>query len=277
MAGARGAIESALSALDRQARALARGKHRQVRGADEIAALKSLAYSWFESFKPEILGTMTPTELEPVDAAFREVLEATARLSARGKYSGYLKAAKAALVQIRTAAAGRPAGVAPAAPDALPAEAPPAFGALAPDPRMQEILARRWVEIEKCLAGGAALAATVMMGGLLETLFLARINKAQVKKAIFTTRAAPRDKTGKTLPLGEWTLISYIEVSHELKWITKSAKEVGSVLREFRNYIHPHKEMADGVVIDASDAEMFWTLTKTMTKQMLASTTVPPV
>jgi hypothetical protein len=137
---------------------------------------------------------------------------------------------------------------------------------------MQQILKRRWEEVQVCVIGKANLAATVMMGGLLESLLLARINGSPAKAAVFTATAAPRDKkTGKTLPLPDWKLIHMVEVAHELKWITKSAKDVGNVLRDFRNYIHPQKEFTDGVMISSDDASMFWEVTKSITRQVLGS------
>lgn len=66
---------------------------------------------------------------------------------------------------------------------------------------MQAILQRRWTECVICIAHGAPLAATVMIGGLLEGLLLARINRENNKAPIFTAAAAPKDKQNKTLPL----------------------------------------------------------------------------
>ncbi len=136
---------------------------------------------------------------------------------------------------------------------------------------MQAILERRWVEIQSCVAADANLAATVMMGGLLETLLLARINSAPDKSPIFTAKGAPRDKNNKTLALSDWKLINMVEVAHELTWITKSAKDVGNVMRDFRNYIHPHKEHTDGVLITSDDAQMFWDVCKAISRQVLSS------
>ncbi len=116
---------------------------------------------------------------------------------------------------------------------------------------MQAILHRRWDEVQRCIRVNAHLAATVMMGGLLESLLLARINASPIQSAVYTAKQAPRDKANKTVPLNEWKLAQMIEVAHELRWITKSAKDVGHVLRDFRNYIHPHKEFAAAVVISA--------------------------
>jgi hypothetical protein len=52
---------------------------------------------------------------------------------------------------------------------------------------------------------------------------------------VFTAAGAPRDKLGKTLSLADWKLVSMVAVAHELGWVTKSAQDVGNVLRDFRN------------------------------------------
>ncbi len=141
---------------------------------------------------------------------------------------------------------------------------------------MQAILGRRWGEVQQCMGCGANLAATVMMGGLLESLLLARINVSGNKPAVFKSKAAPRDKAAKTLPLPDWKLVHMVDVAHELSWISKSARDIGNVLRDFRNYIHPHKEFVDKVVISHDDATMFWEVTKAISRQVLASIALIP-
>ena len=89
---------------------------------------------------------------------------------------------------------------------------------------MQTILVARWHECIKCIDADVPLAATVMMGGLLEALLLARINRETVKRAIFTAKAAPKDHTKKTKPLADWTLKDFIDVVHELGWMTVRQK-----------------------------------------------------
>jgi len=146
------------------------------------------------------------------------------------------------------------------------------FAPLISDPRMQAILLGRWKECIDCITIGAPLAASVMMGGLLEALLLARIHRESDKVKIFAAVAAPRDKkTGKPLPLQEWTLHSYIAVAHELGWISHSAKDVGEVLMDYRNYIHPYRELSHGVVLTKSDAIILWEVGKSISKQVLGS------
>jgi hypothetical protein len=146
----------------------------------------------------------------------------------------------------------------------------PDFSPLIGDPKMQRILRDRWDECICCIAAGAPLAATVMMGGLLETLLLARFNRETDKAPIFHAVTAPRDsKTKKTLPLKEWTLRNYLDVAHELGWISKSTKDVGEVLRDSRNYVHPYKQASHDVTVTTNDATLFWQISKEISRQLL--------
>ena len=117
------------------------------------------------------------------------------------------------------------------------------------------------------------------MGGLLEALFVARANLLTNKAALFKAKSTPMDfKTKKPLALTEWTLRPYIDVAAELGWITSSGKDVAAILRDYRNYIHPEKERAHGVNLNEHDSSMFWDVTKSLARQLLASivaTSVP--
>jgi len=67
---------------------------------------------------------------------------------------------------------------------------------------------------------------------------------------VFSAAAAPLDKkTGKALQLKEWGLRNYLDVAYELGWITRTTKDVGEVMRDYRNYIHPQKELS---------TELYW-------------------
>jgi hypothetical protein len=270
MADALGAIEAAICEVSKARQSVMRKKSKQVSSADEIDQLKSVAFAWFQSHQPIVKTHPAKPDLSAVDLAYRTVMDSTGRHAARSTYADALRDAKRALVEARGFVAANfhaaPAVVATATNDA-----PPNFAPLAADANMQMILQRRWDEVQRCLASKSNLAATVMMGGLLESLLLARINSSPDKAAVFKAKSAPRDKAGKTLALPDWKLIHMVEVGHELTWITKSAKDVGNVLRDFRNYIHPHKEYTDGVLILDEDARMFWEVTKSVTRHVLAS------
>jgi hypothetical protein len=206
----------------------------------------------------------TAVQLAAVDASYRTILDATDKHSARSTYLNALKAAKDGLIALRSEIVVAPA---PARTD----EQPPDFSPLAADKAMQDILVRRWKECGKCLHSGAHLAATVMMGGLLEALFVARANKLKDKGALFKCKSIPIDsRTKKALELKDWTLRPYIDVAFELGWISSSGKDVAAVLRDYRNYVHPEKERSHGVVLNEHDSGMFWEVTKGLVRQLLS-------
>jgi len=112
----------------------------------------------------------------------------------------------------------------------------------------------------------------MMMGGLLEALFVARANKMPDKTPLTSAASAPKDKaTGKTINYQDWMLDSYIKVGFELGWITESAKSIADKLKEYRNFIHPAKELRYGVTLGLNDSSMFWQITKALTRQLLLS------
>jgi nucleotide-binding universal stress UspA family protein len=202
-----------------------------------------------------------------IDVPYRTILDAADRDSAKNTYIDAAKLAKRALTEARSRAL-TPAATAPAA---YTTDSAPNFAPLVSDPTMQGILERRWDECKRCIDANAPLAATVMMGGLLEALLVARANKLSDKSKLFKATATPIDpKTKKSVDLRQWTLGPYIDVGHELKWISNSAKHVAVILRDYRNYIHPEKERSHGITLSCDDALMFWEVTKTLSRELVA-------
>ncbi len=264
-------IETSLREVEQARGRVARIATRQIAAADERDYLKSVAYSWFRSHRVALAGTVPEDAFEQVDSSLKAVLDATARSSAKTTYLAALKNAKSALSDLRGKAliSARTSTASP--------ERSPDFSALASDPIMKAILERRWHECQRCNHARAPLAATVMMGGLLEALFVARANLMSNKAPLFRAKATPIDnKTKKALALPEWTLRPYIDVAAELGWITSSGKDVAAVLRDYRNYIHPEKERSHGVVLNEHDSGMFWEVTKNLVRQLLASSGKTP-
>ncbi len=196
-------------------------------------------------------------------------MEAAARSALRSKYFSEIKEIKKKLGRIQ---AEHVIVLASATTSGLSHthDVAPTFAPLVSDPKMQAILTRRWQECSICVSSNAPLAATVMMGGLLEGLLLAKINQLADKAPVFAAAAAPVDnKTGKKLELKEWSLKNYLDVAYELGWITRTTKDVGAVVRDYRNYIHPQKELSHGIVLGQGDAQMLWEIAKSITIQLL--------
>ena len=82
---------------------------------------------------------------------------------------------------------------------------------------------------------------------------MARINDLADKSPVFTAHSAPKEKgTGRTLDLKEWSLSNYIDVAHEVGWISSTYRDVGDILRDYRNYIHPHRERRQARILSTT-------------------------
>ncbi|MBK9118386.1 MAG: hypothetical protein IPM18_02125 [Phycisphaerales bacterium] len=240
----------------------------QVRVVDDVAMLKATAQTWFNTHRPVVTSGAPSVDLKAIDQPFTAVLDATAKHAVKNTYLVALKDAKAALITARAAALVAPASV----PVAITDDLAPDFSPLAGNQQMRDILTRRWHECANCVKADAHLAAIVMMGGLLEALFVARANKMTDKSQLTSAKNVPKDKTtGKTTEIDKWMLDSYIKVGHELNWITESAKDAADTLKEYRNFIHPAKELRYGVTLGLNDSSMFWQVTKALARQLLLS------
>jgi len=242
-----------------------KGKSLQVTGA-ETDIIRATALAWFNNHRKQLMSVFSSEDLSEVDEHYKWVVEASHRNATRSRYISKLKEIKRALVELRSANV-----VGLSATPAITTDQPPDFTSLISDAQMKEILERRWVECTLCMTAGAPLAATVMIGGLLEGLLLARILHETNKAPIFTAAAAPKDSQSKTLQLKEWTLQHYIDVAHELKWISVAAKDVSVVLRDYRNYVHPQKQLSHGVSMSSDDAQILWEVSKGIARQVLSS------
>lgn len=257
-------LDDLVREIDRVRKVVGRVRGPQVRNTEHRDFLKASALSWFHTRREVLVQNLSAELVEAIDCPYRIILEASERTATKPTYIRAAKLAREALVVAR-------AHILVAAPVQRTADSPPSFAPLAADPAMQTILERRWEECRRCIDAGAPLAATVMMGGLLETLLVARANMLIDKTKLFKVAATPIDpKTKKPLELRQWMLGPYIDVGHELKWISHSAKNVAVILRDYRNYIHPEKERSHGVSLTPDDATMFWEVTKTLSKELLA-------
>jgi hypothetical protein len=259
------AVESAIRETTNLKNYLAKDKSNQVRSSEERLVIKATARTWFANHKPVIVAVHDGPALKASDELFEKFLEYSERHILRSKIRRECKEVISLLVQVRAAIVRIDSSQLGGASDK-----PPDFSPLVQDAAMQEILNRRWAECLVCIGNDAPLSATVMMGGLVEALLLARMNRESNKAPIFTANTAPR-KDGKTLPLTEWTLKGFLDVAHELKWVSNSAKDVGVVLRDYRNYIHPNKELTHGVNLNPDDARMFWDVCKNISREVIAS------
>lgn len=259
------AVDRALHEVDHLRKFLKRKHTAQVWAAEERSIVKATAHAWFKVHQAPIASYTNSTTFQSVCSRYRELLEAGDHATSRATYDALLKKLREMLISLRSE------GVSGLLVPTSTSDQPPDFAPLTNDVDMQTILTERWQECLKCLSAKAPLSATVMMGGLLEALLLGRVNREANQAPIFKAKAAPKDKHRQPQPLKEWTLHHFIEVAHELKWISVSAKDVGVVLRDYRNYVHPFKQLRHGVHLSPEDAQLLWEVSKAVSRQVVKS------
>ncbi len=256
-----------MSDIDRALKRIKADSSKQVTRSEDLDYFRSVAYAWFHTRKQQLAQLAPEINTSQVENAFQIILASTAKKASRSTYQNALRECRTGIAALRREAVTISTGVVT---KSAANDGPPKFSALVLDQQMQNILTSRWIECRKCVEVEAYLAATVMMGGLLESLFVACANRMADKTPLFKAKSTPLDpKTQKPIPLQQWTLRPYIDVAHELGWITRSGKDIAEVLRDYRNYVHPEKQRSHGVTLNADDARMFWDVTKNLIQQLL--------
>lgn len=124
------------------------------------------------------------------------------------------------------------------------------------DHQLKGIIEQRIEEIQKSLKAGTHLSAVFLCGSTLEGLLLDAATKQPQK--FNSAKSAPKDKDDKVKLLHEWTLDSLINVAYEIKIISLNVKKYGHALKDFRNYIHPREQAAQGFKPDEHTAKISW-------------------
>jgi len=121
------------------------------------------------------------------------------------------------------------------------------FQKIVNEPDLVKILEQRWKESNKTLNAEAYFATIILLGSILEGALFGKIHSNQQKA--FQANNAPKQH-GQVRPLDEWTLEKLIAVAHECGWIDKDVKDFSTVLRNYRNLVHPRQQWRTGVYPD---------------------------
>jgi hypothetical protein len=140
------------------------------------------------------------------------------------------------------------------------------------NPQLRQIVERDYRELSHFLFPSGAWKSTVVLAGsILEAVLYDRLTRdsARTNQAMAASRAPGKPPKGsgvkKDIKVNEgedeWKLINLIQVAVEINLLPQEKeKVVDQVLRDYRNYIHPHKEylnqqpMTDAVALLAKGA-----------------------
>ncbi len=111
------------------------------------------------------------------------------------------------------------------------------------DDSLVEILSSRIREIRQCIADNIVLGGIILIGGTLEGILLNVALKNQ--KEFMSLKSAPKKKDGTVKDLKNWHLSGLIDGCFEFGSIGLDVMKFSHTLREFRNYVHPYRQMSE--------------------------------
>lgn len=112
------------------------------------------------------------------------------------------------------------------------------------DPGLRPIVERDYAElVVKNYPSGAWKSCVIMAGSVLEAILFDRLaDPAWNPQAIASPKALRAN--GTPIPMDDWTLEKLIDVALDINMLPKDpANTIHQVLRDYRNFVHPKKEI----------------------------------
>ena len=131
------------------------------------------------------------------------------------------------------------------------------------EPEMTAILTQRLEEIKICLSAGAPLAIIFLTGSALEGVLMgvAQQNQADFMRVV-PSLDRQRYAGERSDKLDQWRLTTLIDAAAELGYLRQDVKRFSHSLRDFRNYIHPYKQLNTGFQPNMYTAQICWQVLK---------------
>lgn len=128
------------------------------------------------------------------------------------------------------------------------------------DTAVTKVLKSRIEEIKQIINKKASLSVVFLLGSTLEGILLGTgITYPQI---FMSCKSAPKEKSGKVKKIHDWKLAELIDVAYETGFIKLDVKKFSHVLRDFRNYIHPYEQVAQGFSPDKHTIDICWQVFK---------------
>ncbi|TCP53051.1 hypothetical protein EV191_105114 [Tamaricihabitans halophyticus] len=117
------------------------------------------------------------------------------------------------------------------------------------------VLLRRIGETRICEQGGAHTMAVIGIGSVVEGMLLALLQERDER---VRDHQEFIDRDGRTVRERQPRLETLIDTAHARGWIQLDAKNFIHAVRNFRNFIHPRKELAELPDFDADSVKLCW-------------------
>ncbi len=109
---------------------------------------------------------------------------------------------------------------------------------------LRPIIERDYAELRvKLFPSGAWKSVVIIAGSILEAILFDRLSDVKWNASALHSARAPK-KSGLVIPMDDWKLVDLIQVGVDITLMPKDpADTIHQVLRDYRNFVHPKKEV----------------------------------
>jgi hypothetical protein len=123
------------------------------------------------------------------------------------------------------------------------------------DPDLQRIVERDYLELRlKVYPDGAWKCTVILAGSILEAILFDQLGTPAWNGLALGSSSAPKNN-GAVIPLEKWKLEKLIDVAVDIGRLpTDPANTIHQVLRDYRNFVHPKKEIRSSHSLTEAEA-----------------------
>lgn len=132
------------------------------------------------------------------------------------------------------------------------------------DNDIRDILLRDLKECVIAIATGQAKNATIMAGSIIEALLYAKLTEKSLTSYAVPTRSGTTNKA-----LRDMALADLLFVAEQERLITSNSIHLSHYVRDYRNFIHPAKEMRSSDNISQENVLIMWSILKRLINELL--------
>ena len=118
-----------------------------------------------------------------------------------------------------------------------------------------DLLIARAGETVICESHGAYVFAVIGIGSFVEGLLFALLNE---RDSDLRADGYRRPRGGQRVPFERLGLSDLIDISHGKGWVQLDAKDFLHTVRDYRNFVHPRRQLDSGMVPDSDTVMMCW-------------------
>jgi hypothetical protein len=118
------------------------------------------------------------------------------------------------------------------------------------DADLQKLLEQDWQEAQRVQGVGAWKSCLLLCGSILEGILMNALNQDWVNSSAEFSRR----KKKPAPPVNEWDLVDLVEVANRLRMFPKGTIYLSNAVREFRNLIHPGRQIREHIQVTEEQA-----------------------